>query len=448
MPSFLAPYIGNGVVIGAPTTIGTNGQLVAIVDGVLTFTNPSGSSALIDQTNDTRSGEWVLDDNDIYFDVTNTGPVTTRRGPYLDADQLFASYVDIATAQTITGIKSFQNGFVVGSSSDTLVVRSATGPTIDLCAAGGIRSRNLANNANAPIVGSSGTFSGNITFNQSVYRSDGSTGLGTSSAANVWLALGGTQLIGSGNANEVVIRQSNALGFSNSAANVTSGYDVNFNRSAAGTIRLGTTSANALGTLNLATLVSTGIITAGDSLRVGTAITNAPWIFPFDAATYTTQNVGGRGLTLYSKVIANGSTSFAFSGDAFAPISGTNTNLLIARTISPTSGTAIVNFMTIQPTINQTGGANGITRSLYIAPTLTAAFDHRGLEIGNCGIHCSIKTGTGPVQLGDSLTWTPAASITPTTNGQVTVEFTSNTSITIKGKGTDGTVRSTVLTIA
>ena len=36
-----------------------------------------------------------------------------------------------------------------------------------------------------------------------------------------------------------------------------------------------------------------------------------------------------------------------------------------------------------QPTINQTGGANGITRGLYINPTLTSAYDWRSIEWSN-----------------------------------------------------------------
>lgn len=42
----------------------------------------------------------------------------------------------------------------------------------------------------------------------------------------------------------------------------------------------------------------------------------------------------------------------------------------------------------------------------------------------------------------------PAASATPASNGQMVFEATSNTSLTIKLKGTDGTVRSVVLTLA
>jgi hypothetical protein len=48
---------------------------------------------------------------------------------------------------------------------------------------------------------------------------------------------------------------------------------------------------------------------------------------------------------------------------------------------APTSGTAIFTGFQVTPTINQTGGANGITRGLYINPTLTAAADFRAIEV-------------------------------------------------------------------
>lgn len=119
----------------------------------------------------------------------------------------------------------------------------------------------LRGNSDAAIFPGTLTANGNIAFGNTVYRTDGSTGLGTSSAANVWLAIGGTQIIGSGNVNEVTIRQASALGFSNTSANTVSGYDVNFNRSAAGTIQVGTTAANALGSLNLTNLTASGLAT-------------------------------------------------------------------------------------------------------------------------------------------------------------------------------------------
>lgn len=46
------------------------------------------------------------------------------------------------------------------------------------------------------------------------------------------------------------------------------------------------------------------------------------------------------------------------------------------------------------------------------------------------------------------LTQKPPASATPISNGDLVFQFTSNTSVTLKLKGSDGVVRSTVLTLA
>ena len=42
----------------------------------------------------------------------------------------------------------------------------------------------------------------------------------------------------------------------------------------------------------------------------------------------------------------------------------------------------------------------------------------------------------------------PSTSVTPAANGNMVFELTSNTSLTVKVKGSDGTVRSVVLTLA
>jgi hypothetical protein len=63
--------------------------------------------------------------------------------------------------------------------------------------------------------------------------------------------------------------------------------------------------------------------------------------------------------------------------------SGSYSQVQVYDNFNPTSGTAVSNALSIIPTINQTGGANGISRGLYINPTLTAAADWRGIEIAN-----------------------------------------------------------------
>jgi hypothetical protein len=54
----------------------------------------------------------------------------------------------------------------------------------------------------------------------------------------------------------------------------------------------------------------------------------------------------------------------------------------------------------------------------------------------------------GDLVTGGNLTIKPSASITPTVNGELTFEATSNTSLTVKFKGSDGVVRTTTLTLA
>lgn len=61
--------------------------------------------------------------------------------------------------------------------------------------------------------------------------------------------------------------------------------------------------------------------------------------------------------------------------------SSTSGLINLAETFAPITGTGIYNLLNLVPTINQTGGANGITRGLYINPTLTSAFDFRAIEV-------------------------------------------------------------------
>lgn len=76
----------------------------------------------------------------------------------------------------------------------------------------------------------------------------------------------------------------------------------------------------------------------------------------------------------------------------------------------PTSGTAAFIFQTINGVINQTGGANGITRGLRITPTLTSAADWRSIEYDNNSGWGIYGSGTaknyieGSVSIGSSIT--------------------------------------------
>ncbi len=87
--------------------------------------------------------------------------------------------------------------------------------------------------------------------------------------------------------------------------------------------------------------------------------------------------------------IRGGAGATTFSGTSIDPLatsvitSGTHSTLEITSnsSFSPTSGTGVFNSFLLSPVINQTGGASGISRGIYINPTLTAAADFRALEI-------------------------------------------------------------------
>ena len=88
---------------------------------------------------------------------------------------------------------------------------------------------------------------------------------------------------------------------------------------------------------------------------------------------------GGSTVGTNIKITNNTSSAGAItatSGNQIDLILGTGTN----GSFAPTSGTATYTLIQIQPTINQTSTASGITRGLYVNPTLTAAADFRAIH--------------------------------------------------------------------
>lgn len=76
--------------------------------------------------------------------------------------------------------------------------------------------------------------------------------------------------------------------------------------------------------------------------------------------------------------------------------SGEGGGFRLGEGYAPTSGTGIYNSFLIGGTINQTGGANGITRGILIAPTLTAAADYRAIQWNNSTGFGLYGDGTAP----------------------------------------------------
>lgn len=93
-------------------------------------------------------------------------------------------------------------------------------------------------------------------------------------------------------------------------------------------------------------------------------------------------NTGTNNLIIGNTVNAASSTAGVVIGNAtFTQTSGTRDYVNFNSSFSPTSGTAVHNQFVFSGTFNQTGGANGITRNIYLNPTLTAVADFRGIEI-------------------------------------------------------------------
>ena len=86
-----------------------------------------------------------------------------------------------------------------------------------------------------------------------------------------------------------------------------------------------------------------------------------------------------------------------------AHASGTRNHVRLNETFAPTSGTGVYNFLNLNSTVNQTGGANGITRGVYINPTLTAAADWKSIEWTNNSGWGLYGSGTSSNYLAGSL---------------------------------------------
>jgi hypothetical protein len=106
------------------------------------------------------------------------------------------------------------------------------------------------------------------------------------------------------------------------------------------------------------------------------------------------------------------------TGDTYTLTSGSAVNFASVRGFSPTSSGATFINIEASGTINQTGGANGITRGLYVNPTLTAAADWRSIEWSNNSGWGLYGAGTADNYLGgDTYIGTTTTSATKLTIG-------------------------------
>lgn len=95
--------------------------------------------------------------------------------------------------------------------------------------------------------------------------------------------------------------------------------------------------------------------------------------------------IDGTNFSLYSATTSQAASwgRLHIGGEVHTQTSGDVVHMYLYDRFSPISGTATTSTLRLNTQINQTGGANGITRGIYLTPLLTSAADWRSIEWSN-----------------------------------------------------------------
>jgi hypothetical protein len=176
--------------------------------------------------------------------------------------------------------------------------------------------------------------------------------------------------------------------------------------------------------------INTGATDAGFRLDVnGTARVQGELSLGTNVSrpNFKTVNIGtgaddtaGSGLRIQAGDTTNttGAAIRISSANNFSQSAGAKIMLVsIGRNVSPSSGSAGFVQLDISPSINQTGGANGITRGIFLDPTLTSAFDFRAIEITRGNTFFGTTSGSVGIGANTSINASAILDITSTTQG-------------------------------
>jgi hypothetical protein len=197
----------------------------------------------------------------------------------------------------------------------------------------------------------------------------------------------------------------------------------------------GNTSATTALTIRNSDAITMLRILNDGELRLGNAGSAAPIIYTSDQSSGFGFDLNGRDLVFNSRHTTQEASNgmFGFTGSTSTVTTGTSQVVNISRNFEPTSGTAVFNYLQLRSIINQTGGANGITRGLYINPTLTSAADWRSLEWSNNTGKGIWGVGTANNAMAGSLTVGAASSA----NASAILDLTSTTKGFLPPRGTN-----------
>ena len=106
---------------------------------------------------------------------------------------------------------------------------------------------------------------------------------------------------------------------------------------------------------------------------------------------------GANTLNLFGTLpVTTAGNEFTFNTNnpgSLAITSGNQNIIDISQTFAPASGGGTFASILIDPTINQAAGTTGITRGIYINPTLTASADYRALEVAKGNVILNSTAG-------------------------------------------------------
>jgi hypothetical protein len=132
------------------------------------------------------------------------------------------------------------------------------------------------------------------------------------------------------------------------------------------------------------------------------------------------------GISIYPTNTTNSGFIDIGNSTNYANTSGSRSILKHTGNFTPTSGTANLASVEFSGTLNQTGGANGITRGIYLNQTLTAVTDFRALEIAANGTNGKAIYQTGATMT-NNFVGGIAAGTTSAPNASAQIDIVSTT---------------------
>ncbi len=159
-------------------------------------------------------------------------------------------------------------------------------------------------------------------------------------------------------------------------------------------------------------------------------------IQPPSGGTLSVRGNGCGGGCYQVNILANSTQSYANGSGGILEIGRTNADF------QPSSGTGNFAAVTSLETINQTGSASGITRGIYLTPSLKSVYDYRSLETAS-GISEIISNAANPASQVYNVLFNP---ITYGTASTSTYTIATSSTLTISGAPIASTTGNTLLT--